>query len=96
MEAEAALGSASALGPECDQPPCLLSLSHSPSPCPQSRTQRDQITKSSYSHNTSQTTSQGQQRDSVRKDASCYGTTPKPDSCDDPDGWRYGYSMPML
>ena len=83
-------------GPECDQPPCLLSLSHSPSPCPQSRTQREQNTKPSYSHYTSQATSQGQQRESVRKDASCYGTTPKPDSCDDPDGWKYGYGMPML
>ena len=49
-------------GPECDQPPCLLSLSHSPSPCPQNRERRKyQIPK----YYTSQKTSQGQQREFV-------------------------------
>ena len=42
---EAALcNSASASSHECDQPPCLLSLSRSPIPCPQSRTRT--LTKS--------------------------------------------------
>ena len=94
MEAEAALGSASALAPSVINlrvssasvtlPVHVLSPEHRENKIP------------SYSHYPSQSTSQGQQRESVRKDASCYGTTPKPDSCDDPDGWKYGYGMPML